>query len=400
MTDPAEVQESAPPTGRARRALLKRLADVVSLPESRVNAFERSVVGDLLVEILSAASAEERGRVAARITGLSETPASLVRLFLRDEMSVAGPFIEDCASLSDADLIACALECGPEHRIAIARRKHLSEAVGEVIIGRQEAEVMTALAHNPTAKLSQSTLELMVAASRDLTELVPLLLKRPELRPAGAYVMFWWADAAGRRLILSRFAVSREVMQEAVGDIFAAAAEEGWSDPLARKALQFIERRQRNRAAVDKSPFDSLDQAVAAAEAGMTPDLAREIGYLAGVKPTTAAKILSDKGGEPIAIVCKATGLPKSAALQIWRGLRRPETNASGETEEALDRMLTTYDMMSVDRAQTVLRYWNWSLSSALTPALLKAIREGDESGFEDFTAAQKAALLAFSTDL
>ncbi len=25
------------------------------------------------------------------------------------------------------------------------------------------------------------------------------------------------------------------------------------------------------------------------------------------------------------------------------------------------------YDMMAVDRAQTVLRYWNWALSSAMT---------------------------------
>ena len=37
--------------------------------------------------------------------------------------------------------------------------------------------------------------------------------------------------------------------------------------------------------------------------------------------------------------------------------------------------------MIAVDRAQTVLRYWNWALSSALTPALMQAIRDGDESG-------------------
>ena len=40
------------------------------------------------------------------------------------------------------------------------------------------------------------------------------------------------------------------------------AAEEGWKDALTRKALQFIERRQRNRAAIEKSPFTSLEEAV------------------------------------------------------------------------------------------------------------------------------------------
>mgnify|MGYP007020285809 CR=1 FL=1 len=41
---------------KARHALLKRLADVVSLPASRINAFERSVTGDQLVEMLRLAA--------------------------------------------------------------------------------------------------------------------------------------------------------------------------------------------------------------------------------------------------------------------------------------------------------------------------------------------------------
>src|SRR5690606_10357774 len=51
MSEPAaRLEEDAPAAGlRARQALLKRLADVVSLPSSRVNAFERAVTGDLLV---------------------------------------------------------------------------------------------------------------------------------------------------------------------------------------------------------------------------------------------------------------------------------------------------------------------------------------------------------------
>ena len=52
----------------------------------------------------------------------------------------------------------------------------------------------------------------------------------------------------------------------------------------------------------------------------------------------------------------------------------------------ALERVLITYDMMAVDRAQTVLRYWNWSLSSAMSPALMRAIREGDEAAIDQYS--------------
>jgi uncharacterized protein (DUF2336 family) len=117
------------------------------------------------------------------------------------------------------------------------------------------------------------------------------------------------------------------------------------------------------------------------------------------LKPTTGAKIFADAGGEPIAILCKATGLPKGAVRALWRGLRRRETDSSGALWPALERVLITYDMIAVDRAQTVLRYWNWSLSSALTPALLKAIRDGDEDGLDEYSLPERAAMLALSSD-
>mgnify|MGYP001040571299 CR=1 FL=1 len=79
--------------------------------------------------------------------------------------------------------------------------------------------------------------------------------------------------------------------------------------------------------------------------------------------------------------------------------MRRPETDASGAVDPSLERVLMVYDMIAVDRAQTVLRYWNWSLTSALTPALLKAIREGDEAAVDEYSAPQRAAMLALSRD-
>ncbi len=245
----------------------------------------------------------------------------------------------------------------------------------------------------------KGAIEAVVALTRGDPRLTTMLLRRPELRPAHAYVLFWWANAEARRVILQRFAVSREVLQEATSDIFAMAAAEHWQEPLSRKALQFIERRQRNRAAVDRSPYDNLEAAVAAAGDGLSREVAEEISYLSGLKPMTGAKIFTDSGGEPLAILCKATGLPKSAIRALWRGLKREETEADGSPSSALERAILVYDMIAVDRAQTVLRYWNWSLTSALTPALLRAIRDGDEDGFDEYSAPQKAAMLAFSKD-
>jgi uncharacterized protein (DUF2336 family) len=395
----ASPPSEAAATPRSRAALLKRLADVVCLPASRINAFERAMTADLLVEMLRDAVVTEREKVARRLANLTEMPGVLVRLLLRDELPVARTLLEHAPSLSDADLISCLYNSTEHHRRLVAQRRGVSEVVADALVDMDETGVTEILLKNELTRFSHQGLENIVAASRDNPQLIPLLLKRIELRPSHAYVMFWWSDADARRTILQRFAVSREILQDAVGDVFPLASAEGWQDPLSRKALQFIERRQRNRAAIAKSPYDSLEAAVAAAQNGMTRETAEEISYLSGLKPMTGAKIFTDRGGEPLAILCKATGLPRGAVRALWRGLRRPETDANGAADAGLERVLTAFDTIAVDRAQTMLRYWNWSLSSAMTPALLKAIREGDEAAVDEYSVPQRAAMLALSRD-
>ncbi|CAN1546485.1 Protein of unknown function DUF2336 [Caulobacteraceae bacterium] len=389
-----------PPPARSRATLLKRLADVVCLPGSRVNAFERSMTADLIVELLREAALDERVRIARRIANVSDIPTGLARMLMRDDLEVARQLLENSATVGDGDLIDCVRSGTLEHRRLIAARRGLNEVVGDELVQRGEPAVTESLLRNDLAKLSHEAIETIVAGTRDNPRHIPLLLRRSELRPSHAYVMFWWSDADARRVILQRFAVSREVLQEAVSDVFAMAADENWQDPLTRKALQFIERRQRNRAAIAKSPFESLDEAVQVASEGFTREVAEEISYLSGLKPMTGAKIFTDPGGEPLAILCKATGLPRNNVRLLWRALRRPETDAAGNVAPTLDRVLTLFDTIAVDRAQTVLRYWNWSLSSALTPALMQAIRDGDEAALDEFSQPQKAAMLALGGDI
>ena len=401
MNDSAPLSLTPEPAGgsRARVALFKRLADVVCLPSSRVNAFERSMIADLLSDMLREAVTSERARVARRLANLTEIPPTLVRMLLRDECEVAQHLLEHCESLSDVDLLDCARRGTPEHRRLIAARRGVSEVVAEALVEPQEPVVIELLLRNTQARLSADSVERLVAATRAHPRLVPSLLRRPELRPSHAYILFWWADAEARRTVLQRFAVSREVLQETAADIYPLAAAEGWQEPLSRKALQFIERRQRNRAALQRSSFTSLDAAVSAAETGLTREVAQEIAYLSGLKPMTGAKILSDPGGEPIAILCKATGLPKTAVRSLWRAMRRPDVDGQGQITPGLERVLITFDMIAVDRAQTVLRYWNWSLTSAMTPALMQAIRDGEEADMEAHSTSERAAMLAWSGD-
>src|SRR5919106_6270115 len=100
MSEAALEATAPPPVAKSRTSLLKRLADVVCLPSSRVNTFERAMTADLLVEMLKEAPVGDRAKVARRLCQLVEIPSNLLRLLLTDDVEVAGPLLEESGALN------------------------------------------------------------------------------------------------------------------------------------------------------------------------------------------------------------------------------------------------------------------------------------------------------------
>lgn len=350
-------------TPKARDALVERLSDIVSWPESKVPPYERQLAADILVGLLRTSRVELRRRCASGLASINNAPKALLRYLARDEISVARPLLEEGRGFDDSDLIAAVRGGVTAHWLAIARRRGLGEAVTDALMQTGEPAIMEAVLRNQSARLSTQGIDLVVSRSRQATALPGLLVARVELRPTQALVLFWWAAFEPRLQILRRFAVDRGVLIQELGDVFALAAAEGWADADARKTLQVIERRQRNRAAAAQSAFGSLEGALAGAEQGLDRVLINEIAHLAGIKPTTALQIFADAGGEAIAVFFKAVGLKRPSLIALWRALRRPAGDPES-TDNALGRTCYVFDTLATAKAQTVLRYWNWSFTA------------------------------------
>jgi len=394
---PAAVLPDAAMTQDIRRQLAKRLADVICIPSSQLTPQERHMAGDILVELLRDADINLRESVAKRLVMLNEAPRTILVILAKDDIQVARHVLEESNSLSDSDLIQISRKVSAAHRKVIARRRKVTDSVVDVIVEFLEEDVVETLLKNKGASFSETALQRILTISRSHQPYVALLVKRDELRPSHGLTMFWWADESNRKKILHRFAVTRNVLQESCQDLFPKAAAEGWSDAAVRKALQFIERRQRNRAALERSDFESLEQAIEATlETGLTRKLTEEISYIAGIKPATGAQILTDKTGEAIAILCKAPGLKREYVETLWRALKRPVHDVEGNMHPSLARVIQTYDVISTDKAQTVLRYWNWSLTSSLNADVLRHIKDRVIPREEEYGAAAITAALVF----
>jgi len=381
-----------------RRQLARRLADVICIPASQLTPQERHMAGDVLVELLRSADVDIRESVAKRLVMLNEAPRTILVILAKDEIQIARHILEESKSLTDSDLIQIARKVSGAHRAVIAKRRKISDAVVDSLVEFLEEDVVETLLKNKEAHFSETAIQRILNVSRSHQPYVELLVKRDELRPSHGLTMFWWASQQNRKKILHRFAVTRSVLQESCGDLFRKAAADGWTDAGVRKALQFIERRQRNRAAIERSDYEGLEQAIEAAEVqGLTRNLTEEISYMAGIKPATGAQILTDKGGEGIAILCKAPGLKRPYIEKLWRALKRPMHDVDGSLHPSLARVMETYDVISTDKAQTVLRYWNWSLTASLNADVLRYIKNGVIPREEEFGAAAITAALVFS---
>ncbi|MGE0596624.1 MAG: DUF2336 domain-containing protein [Hyphomonadaceae bacterium] len=350
-------------TSKARDAIVQRLTEVVSWPETRIPAYERQLAADILVGLLRTSSVEHRRRCAEGLARIHEAPKELLRYLARDEIAVAKTLLESAVGFDDSDLIATVRSGVSTHWLTIARRRTISEPVTDALIQTGDPAVIEAVLRNQGARLSSQGVDWVVARSRQTPSLPNLLVPRIELRPTQALVLFWWANFDARVHILRRFAIDRAVLLQELASVFALAAAEGWSDADARKTLQVIERRQRNRAAAKQSPYGSLEGALAAAEHGLDGALISEVAHLSGVKPTTAQQIFTDQGGEAIAVLAKAVGLKRPALLGLWRALRRPMGDPDA-TDNPLGRTLYVFDTLATAKAQTVLRYWNWSFTA------------------------------------
>ena len=342
-------------TSRARGRLTRRLADIVCLPETSVSPQERWMTADILDELLKSADLELKKKVATRLAKQAAAPRSLLLRLASDSFEVAEPILRWSQALSDFDMMELVPRVEHPHQVTLARREQISETVSAVLCHTGNTEAILALLRNEGARLSNQTIDFLVRQGIDDDVIARRLVKRPEMRPRQAFSLFWSVDHDLRRLVLERFAASRLILQEAAEDVFPIAANEGEQDAAVKEALAYIDRRQRNRALNDSSALGGLEGIIErAGREGLSVELRMQAADIVNIRLDLFNQIVDDTGGEAVAILAKATGLSRSHFEELIACAQHVDN------ETRLTQGNLIFDLVAVDKAQTVLRYWNW----------------------------------------
>ena len=159
------------------------LSSTAPYSERQVAIFN-DVMNGLIERIDRPALLELIGRLAAA----DHAPSAVIgRLSSNEDITIAGPMLEQSKVLTDEDLVEIAKTKGQAHLLAIAGRAHVSEIVTDALVDRGNVDVTQKMVTNDGARLSELGFVKVVHEARSDEALATALAGRddvpPELRP-------------------------------------------------------------------------------------------------------------------------------------------------------------------------------------------------------------------------
>ena len=186
------------------------------------------ILSEIFITLAQQAERDIRAVLADRLATAEWAPPALIHMLALDEIEIARPVIAASPLLRDDDLIRILVEATLEHHIEVARRPNLSGRVADAVIDKGDPAVMTALAGNRTAEVSEDGLRRLVESSRRIAGLRSPLTRHPRLNEQLATQLYQWVGEALRQSIGERFRIDDAALAQAI-DSAVVAKTSSWS---------------------------------------------------------------------------------------------------------------------------------------------------------------------------
>jgi Uncharacterised protein conserved in bacteria (DUF2336) len=322
--------------------LARSLLDMMLSSPSAGLPQERALAADALLKLVPRVPAKALVSIVERLSIMENPPHLLIAKLINDpRIEIAGPLLEQCNHISD-QLIGKVIETGQiSLQRLIARRRHLSAALTDALISFDDPSVILTLVRNSGAVISHQGFHKIAEHAAQHHQVLAPFATRSDLPAPIAFALFWHVPAELRRYLLSRFLTDSETLTKILKITNVMdGGEQGDGAKFAEK--------------------DQLDAAIAAVESGDEADAAQRLAGLAGVSEGCAARIISDRGGEPLAIALKAVGANRAQFEEYVERLKASDHAQLDPGKQSLE-LQSLFDQMSFNKARVLLTYWDWA---------------------------------------
>ncbi|MGF1628996.1 MAG: DUF2336 domain-containing protein [Kiloniellaceae bacterium] len=348
-----------------REQLTSRIAQLSLEREHMLSDQERDLIFEILDKLIHEFEVPIRKRLADRLSRNPAAPRALLVALANDEFAVAQPVLLRSTLLSDEELISIIHHRSRQHQIAIARRRDLSEAVSDELVGTQDSDVITALLENTSARISKATLAYLTEQAQHIDSYQEPLVRRQDLTHDLALRLYWVVAANLRAEILESYDIHPTSLDDALeGAIMEMAAENSDGGPNLEKTAAELARSMSREQPVNAAML------IKTLRQGQVPLFEALFEEWCGIAMPRRAEILYGPGGEGLAIACVALGVSKQDFATLFLLGRSAGSGGQKTSPGDLARATRLFDKTKREDAQHVLRSWQRS------PAFQAAVRD------------------------
>ena len=342
-------------TVEGRERLAAQIGDFCSKQNQVLTEQESDLISEILSKLLKEFENSIRQRLSERLAKTRNTPHEIIVMLANDEIEVARPVLLESELLRDADLIEVVRHRSRQHRLAVARRRHIAESVSEALVEGGETDVITALLENQDARISESTMAYLVEQSKRVDSFQEPLVNRNDLSPELARKLCCWVGAALRLKILEQFEIDLASLDDAIDGAMDDAAAEGRAAAEEGEAGDAIDAAQRlARDIAARGPITG-ELMVKVLQRGEVPLFEALFTEFCELERRAALRVIYDTGGEGFAIACRAKQMAKQTFASLLMLSR-----ADGKVMQPRDlsRAIKVFDSVSLPNARQVLQSW------------------------------------------
>lgn len=339
-----------------RELLSSQIAQLSMDRDHLLSDQERDLISQILDKLIHEFEVPIRAKLSERLSRNPAAPRGLVVALANDEIDVARPVLLRSTLLSDNQLIQIIQHRSRQHQIAIARRRELSEAVSDELVGTKDKDVITTLLENQSAKISEATLTYLTEQSEHIDEFQEPLVRRHDLGKDLAMRLYWLVAASLRNEILKTHDIHPTALDDALETAVQDVASEEETKSNGPRTLEATAAElARHMASEHKINAATLIKTLRQGEVPLFEALFEE---WSGIAMPRRAEVLYGPGGEALGIVCLALGVSKQDFATLFLLTRSVGSNGTKTSPGNLSRATRVYDRAKREDAMHVLRSW------------------------------------------
>ncbi len=344
-----ELEEVLQHGSREKRAdTLRRITSLFVDGASSYNEEHVSVFDDVFGYLIAEIEAKARAELSRRLAPVENAPTEVVRRLAKDDdISIAGPMLQQSGRLKETDLVEIAKNKSQAHLLAISARTGIGEAITDVLVKRGDREVVHNVANNQRARLSELGFSTLVKRAEDDGVLAEKVGQRADIPPYLFRNLLMQATEVVQKGLLARAkpetaAEIRRVLAKVAGEIGAKAAPRDYA--AAQRNVQALR---------DAGTFGEKELGDFA-KAGRFEETVVALALLCGVPLEVADRLMGADRVDPVLILCKSAGF----GWQTVRAIMMTRPGRQGTSNQGLDEAYANFEKLSPSTAQRVVAFW------------------------------------------